>query len=238
MFEIEDGIDFYSEININNNDDTNDNICLITQSALDEDSIQLKCGHSFNYGPLFYDILNHKQLFNKLEKKSLKVNEIRCPYCRNIEHQLLPCRPSFPKVHGVNFFDETIYLSNIQSKSSDLIWTKGICQHKDDYDGYPCLHNIVTHIELFNLDLCCTHKNEYIKNHIKKLLKDKKEKEKLEKKLLKEEENKLIPNCSSILKNGNICSCKSVKEGLCTRHYNLIYKPKNETQHTLKDLDP
>jgi hypothetical protein len=56
-------------------------------------------------------------------------------------------------------------------------------------------------------------------------MKDKKEKEKLEKKMLKEEEKKLIPNCSATLKNGNNCSCKSVKEGLCTRHYKLVYKP-------------
>lgn len=222
MFEIEDDIDFYSEIN-GDKDDTNEHICLITQSKLEEDCIQLKCGHSFNYGPLFYDILNHKQKFNKLEKKSLKVNEIRCPYCRNIEHNLLPSHPSFPSVHGVNIFDETIYLSNIQSKSYDLKWSKGICQ-------YPCeelcSHNVVTHIELFHLDLCYTHKNEYIKNYVKKIMKDKKEKDKLEKKILKEESKKLIPNCSAILKNGNICSCKSVKDGLCIRHHKIIYKIK------------
>jgi len=221
MFEIEDDIDFYSEIN-GEKDDINENICLITQSQLEEDCVQLKCSHSFNYGPLFYDILNHKQKFNKLEKKSLKVNEIRCPYCRNIEDNLLPHNPSFPSVHGVNIFDETIYLSNIQSKSNDLKWSKGICQYPNDE---PCTHNIVTHIELFHLDLCCTHKNEYIKNYVKKIMKDKKEKDKLEKKILKEESKKLIPNCSAILKNGNICSCKSVKEGLCTRHYKIIYKP-------------
>lgn len=228
MFEIEDGIDFYSEIN-GDFDNLQENVCLITQSPLDEDCITLNCGHKFNYGPLFHDILNHKQKFNNLEKNTLKVNDIRCPYCRNIENKLLPEHPSFPKVHGVNYFDETIYLSNIQSKNNNMKWSKGICQHKgqhkDEYDSYPCLHNIVTYIEIFNLNLCCNHKNEYIRNYVKKLLKDKKEKEKMEKKMLKEEEKKLIPNCSATLKNGNNCSCKSVKEGLCTRHYKLVYKP-------------
>ena len=39
-----------------NND--NDNICLITQNKLESDFVKLECNHKFNYSPLYYEIYN------------------------------------------------------------------------------------------------------------------------------------------------------------------------------------
>ena len=51
----------------------------------------MECGHKFNYAPLFNDIFTHKYCLNILEGHGkLRVNEIRCPYCRFISKNLLP----------------------------------------------------------------------------------------------------------------------------------------------------
>jgi hypothetical protein len=69
----------------------------------------MKCGHKFNYKPLYLDIKNHKQKFNNLESSSgrLGYNEMRCPYCRNKQIGTLPYHEELglPKVHGINYID-------------------------------------------------------------------------------------------------------------------------------------
>jgi len=231
MFIIEDNIDFYSEIN--NEEEINKNdICLITQNSLDKDHISLECGHKFNYEAIFNDIINHKTKFNKLEKTFLTTNEIRCPYCRNIQDKLLPYNELYPKIHGVNYFDDHIYLLNIFKNYNDK-WIKGKCMYfnesNDPENSNCCMNTNVTYIKTFNLFLCNQHKNLYIKNYLIKYEKQKKDKEKNEKLLLKEQKMKelkelknAIPICSTITKSGKQCSFKSVKEGLCTRHYKLL----------------
>lgn len=233
MFVIEDNIDFYSEIN-KDEEINQDNICLITQNILDKDHISLECGHKFNYEAIFNDIINHKTKFNKLEKNFLNTNEIRCPYCRNIQDKLLPSHELFPKIHGVNYFDDYLYLLNIFKNYNDK-WIKGQCMHVNeitDTDIYNCCMNTnVTYIKTFNLFLCNQHKNVHIKNYLLTYEKEQKNKEKKSKMLLKEQKIKelkeiknAIPICSTTTKNGKQCSFKSVKEGLCTRHYKLLNK--------------
>ena len=81
-YSIEGEIDFYAELNSLSNDvnidkdagdsDANNtcnainenNICLITGDKLTDHSVELKCGHKFNYIPLYNDIKNHKLKFN------------------------------------------------------------------------------------------------------------------------------------------------------------------------------
>lgn len=100
----------------------------------------------------------------------------------------------------------------------------------NDPDIYNCCMNTnVTYIKTFNLFLCNQHKNVHIKNYLLNYEKEKKNKEKKEKLLLKEQKIKelketknAIPICSTITKSGKQCSFKSVKEGLCTRHYKLL----------------
>jgi hypothetical protein len=86
------------------NDDLENNVCLITYEPLEEHSITLTCGHSFNYMPLFESIKNAKlnSVFPSLYNK---YTSICCPYCRNVHFKLLPYVPSLvsEKIRGVNY---------------------------------------------------------------------------------------------------------------------------------------
>ena len=117
---IEGGVDFFDELYKSLDTDDNqekteedDNMCLISNQLLTDHFVKLNCGHKFNYIPLYKDILNHKTKFNQLEssKGLLKGNQLRCPYCRDIQHNLLPYYEDLglEKVHGVNFYDPTSY---------------------------------------------------------------------------------------------------------------------------------
>lgn len=88
---IEDNIDFYKQIydNETSDDDTNDNICLITKLPLDKNKIVLPCNHSFNFMPLYKEVYNQK-IKTYLETTTLKYNQIKCPYCRHTFDMLLP----------------------------------------------------------------------------------------------------------------------------------------------------
>lgn len=51
--------------------------CLISNDLLNETAVQLKCGHKFNYVPLYKDIVNHKKKFVHLESQYYLKSEIR-----------------------------------------------------------------------------------------------------------------------------------------------------------------
>lgn len=106
---IEGNIDFYKGLlEDDNNNQDEDNNCLITNLPLSDKFVTLSCGHKFNYVPLYNDIFNHKQKFNVMESSvsSLKPGEIRCPYCRNKQQGVLPYYEEFglKKVNGVNIY--------------------------------------------------------------------------------------------------------------------------------------
>ena len=106
---LEGGFDFYKELlNDDQADVDHDDKCLITNTPLVDKHVTMKCGHKFNYIPLYYDILNHKTKFNGMESvgSSLKANEIRCPYCRSKQTGVLPCYEelALEKVNGVNIY--------------------------------------------------------------------------------------------------------------------------------------
>jgi len=120
-YNIEDNIDFYAEL-YNSLDDEKDelndnNICLITYQPLIDKYVTLDCKHTFNYTPLYYYLVNQKKTFNHMEKMDsrLKLNEIRCPYCRSkqpgtlIYHEDLGLK----KVNGVNYYDPYSKENNI-----------------------------------------------------------------------------------------------------------------------------
>jgi hypothetical protein len=113
--------DFYSCLNdgdddsnviLDNNNNADHQMCLITQQPLVDKFVKLNCGHNFNYIPLFNDLVNHKKKFNMMESNSgfLKKDEIRCPYCRQKQTGYLPYYSdmSLPKVDGVNWMEPTI----------------------------------------------------------------------------------------------------------------------------------
>ena len=116
-YNIEGNVDFFSELykSLDEEDNTesnnNDNICLITNQVLIDKFVKLNCGHKFNYIPLYNDIYNHKKKFNNMEgsSSSLKMNEIRCPYCRKKQLGVLPYYEDLlsTKTNGVNWYDDT-----------------------------------------------------------------------------------------------------------------------------------
>ena len=93
---IENNIDFYKELNTNNSIDDLSNICLLTHQPLEQNYIKLECNHTFNYIPIYKEICRQKYSKNNyLETCYLSINEIKCPYCRNINSKLLPLAPGF-----------------------------------------------------------------------------------------------------------------------------------------------
>jgi len=110
--------DFYDLLNNTEQDGDEDEdeneICLITREKLENNFIKLDCGHSFNYLPLYKELKEQKTK-KILDNAKLKINEIKCPYCR-IKSQLI--LPSFNKYYetksviGVNFPKKSCYILN------------------------------------------------------------------------------------------------------------------------------
>jgi hypothetical protein len=101
---------FYNEINnitdLNSTNNTND-ICLISGENINDTSITLDCNHKFNYYYIYKDIVAQKNNFKKNKyAKAIKINQIRCPYCRNVQNTILPYKPiehCTEKIYGVNY---------------------------------------------------------------------------------------------------------------------------------------
>jgi hypothetical protein len=95
---------------INNCDTSNDviknndsDLCLISYEKLEDDYITLQCGHKFNYEPLFNEIYTQKHCMSAYETQKLLLNEIKCPYCRNVQGKILPPKDGFQKCMYVNY---------------------------------------------------------------------------------------------------------------------------------------
>jgi hypothetical protein len=223
-YNIEDNIDFYEELYKSLDSDDNvydENNCLITNETLTNNFIKLECGHKFNYIPLYNDIKNHKQKFNGLEDhiNQLKIDEIRCPYCRHKQIGLLPYYEEIglPKLHGVNCIDPNMKNKMIHScnkfnykkcqylKINPLYDPSGNnpCETNPENIGnckyFTCNHygayktsKIEGYIEE-NILVCFFHKKYIIKQHNQSIRNKKKEEEKklkIELKI-KEKEDKL-----------------------------------------------
>jgi hypothetical protein len=103
--------DFYKELNNSlekDNTKTNTDICLISNTKLEKNNtVKLKCGHTFNYLPLLNDIHQSKHPSNNTYYNvyNIRFNQIRCPYCRQVQDALLPYFPDVDKkkIRGVNY---------------------------------------------------------------------------------------------------------------------------------------
>ena len=91
------------------NEIISDNLCLITNEPLQDDFVTLECKHKFNYKPIFQEISRQKYKEFKYEINRVGKNELKCPYCRNIQKTLLPPPKEYIKsgdskllVYGVN----------------------------------------------------------------------------------------------------------------------------------------
>jgi hypothetical protein len=101
-------INFYEELMKDDTDNANENanqnnICLLTGLPLVKNHIKLSCSHTFNYEALFNEVKSQKQ-YNEFDTQYINIYDIKCPYCRNITHNLLPYVPSIKKdrINGVN----------------------------------------------------------------------------------------------------------------------------------------
>jgi hypothetical protein len=91
------------------NEVNEDNCCLLTKEPLNSVHIKLSCGHEFNYVPLYREVIVQKTIGlspnGYYTSHSLKRNEIKCPYCRNVQDKLLPYieYDGVKKMVGVNY---------------------------------------------------------------------------------------------------------------------------------------
>ena len=154
---IEGNFDFYKELyeslddSDNNIDELSAQVCLITNTPLTKHFVELECKHKFNYVPLFKDLVNHKTKFSTLDTHRLKVNEIRCPYCRNKQGNVLPYieEIGLPKEHGVNWINMGLMSTSnvIDLKLGQCCWGNG-----NECSAIHVLTNGST-----NLDYCYYH---------------------------------------------------------------------------------
>lgn len=146
---IEGDINFFNELNNELKkspiqETKSDDICLITHEALTDNYITLSCNHRFNYIPLYLEVLNQKNRYSSLETTHLKINEIKCPYCRTITTKLLPyinCG-CVHRVYGVNSpLKFCMKLHSCQwAKRGDLNNICGKDAYKSDIGTYCSIH--------------------------------------------------------------------------------------------------
>ena len=95
----------------------------------------MECGHKFNYIPLYKDLFKQKYYTNVLEDIKLKMNQIRCPYCRNVTTSLIPFYENFVimkdikvrKILGVNNYiidNYNVYHDQLTYCREKWLWEK------------------------------------------------------------------------------------------------------------------
>jgi hypothetical protein len=215
---IEGNINFYEELykSLDQEDEDDDNICLTTNEKLTDKFVKLKCGHKFNYIPLYNDLINYKFKYNNMESHNnkLKYNEIRCPYCRNKQDELLPYYNddiNIQKYHGINYIDEKFIANNSHKmynplnkccyKEKNILFdeTKPESETNEKYIecynyGYPYATCSMIYAGNTTNNFCSYHQKVIIKQHndkVKEKLKEEKQKLKDEKQKLKDEKQKL-----------------------------------------------
>lgn len=80
---------FLNYLNEDNESYESNEKCLISDELLQNNYITLECKHKFNYIELYNEIVEQKTK-KILDNSKLKLNEIKCPYCRAITKNILP----------------------------------------------------------------------------------------------------------------------------------------------------
>ena len=156
-----DPMNYFNEILNSNTDESAldlDNKCMITNKDLEDNYITLDCNHKFNYIPLYREILYQKTK-KILDNRRLKINEIKCPYCRTVTPNLLPYYKYYGirNVRGVNSPEQFCmkinsceYINKDKTKCnlSGCLTKKGVfcnkhCEHtKNDEWILECFYNM------------------------------------------------------------------------------------------------
>lgn len=234
---IEEGenIDFYNELNKSLNEPDiqldNENYCLITNEKLTENFVELKCGHKFNYLPIYKDLINYKHKFMSMDHKNhLTYNQIRCPYCRNKQEGLLPYieMAGVTLMHGINFVDEKQkyyyngnngydrVINGIKYSYGECCYIPKTVKNPIENEKY-CSNKIVTILNEDSKNYCYKHIEKVKLNYLK--LKEKNDKKEAKNKLKVEKEKE--KNALKIIKSTNLDE-------------NIVISSNNKCQEELK----
>jgi len=121
---IENGLDFSSLLNLSDEEeDSSKQLCLLSGQPLELNHITLPCQHSFNYIPLYNEILARKFKHNRysINAYSMSINQIECPYCRKISSKLLPYYPEIQGINKINGVNSPSKYTMIQHKCSHIL---------------------------------------------------------------------------------------------------------------------
>jgi hypothetical protein len=201
----------------------NENICLISNTPLQENFVKLCCGHTFNYTPIFNEIKYQKKNPHHYETQKLSSYQIKCPYCRTIQNGLLPYYENSIKCNWVN------WPIKYQYKPNNCLYKYISGKRKGKTCSKSCFKKY------------CINHGKIIKNRLEK----QKEKEKstnntLTTYILNHQNLIIKPACSYKFKRGKKkgtpCSCKKIyKDDLCKTHHKQL-KLKMEKQLHLEVL--
>lgn len=246
-YNIEGNFSFYDELyksldepssNITNDSD----MCLITKEPLTDNYVTLECKHKFNYDSLYKEIYHQKcrlRLYNIIHlpanmrdiyKKSGKDYFIICPYCRNMQFELLPDlnKDIYPKVYGINSYDKS-YI-RVEDENTRGYTKNGFfynmskvnsCIHKG------CVSTVCAYNDRYKFFSCSAHMSYEINKkriEIKKQADEKKMKIKEEKNKLKEEKEK-IKQEKNKLKEEKVKNKKHVNTVIVTNNEINTYNP-------------
>ena len=126
-------------------DNSNQKLCLISNEPLHLQHVTLRCKHSFNYNPLFKEIMKQKKTTNILETQKLKQNQLKCPYCRLIQNSILPYNEKLrKKVVGVNWPPSISMPANICSAILKSGKRAGSSCGRPCFDKYCSIHKKYT----------------------------------------------------------------------------------------------
>ena len=203
----EEPFDFNAELNKLISSDIGDNSpseCLISKEELDDTKVTLECGHVFNYEPLYNEVIKQKYGYRTTEVVRLNVNQIKCPYCRNIQNKVLPY------ASGLN-------LRRMVGINAPAKWQmlNDTCKYTSKRKNSKCY--------LAPCGLPCW--GEYCSKHT---VQAKQAKMKVNAKQTQDGSNAEKVTCKCILKHGSrkgeTCNGKVFHDNLCKRHYNLSNK--------------
>tara|TARA_B100000482_G_C12534457_1_gene269775 strand:+ start:141 stop:776 length:636 start_codon:yes stop_codon:yes gene_type:complete len=152
--------------------DKDKEICLITNEKLEDNNIKLSCGHKFNYEALYNEVVYQKTK-KLLDNKNLKINEIKCPYCRTITDNLLPFYKyySVKSIRGVTHPEEySIKLFECVHIKNGKKCTNSACKTEN---GILCNKHLI--YKKIDEEIIKTMEDNFYKIYKKKNIKDLKE---------------------------------------------------------------
>ena len=153
------------ETDIDNSDNYNDNnICLISQDRLQHNYIVLDCGHKFNYESIYCEMI-YQQTKKILDNKTIKLNQIKCPYCRCITNNNLPYFKYYnlKKITSLNNYNRFSILNqdvsnNLCNKNIQIINRCNYINKSKQCNNIGCIENN-------DINICrCNKHNQYTKD--------------------------------------------------------------------------